>query len=151
MWKPKRRTRRTRRAQRERREPSSALDLLESARHGLDVARCQASPRGRYVGAYRAAARAAAAVIAARRGVPASGMQARSVWELLPQVEPDLGEWAALFAAGEGKRAAAEAGLSRAVSPRDADDLVRETETFMSTAQSAISCRAAHAARPVAG
>ena len=33
-----------------------------------------------------------------------------SVWELLPQVEPALTEWAAYFAAGAGKRAAAEAG-----------------------------------------
>ncbi len=42
-----------------------------------------------------------------------------------------LGEWAAFFAAGAGKRAAAEAGLRGVVSEREADDLVREAESFL--------------------
>jgi hypothetical protein len=62
----------------------------------------------------------------------------RSVWELLPRVEPTLAEWAAFFAAGAGKRAAAEAGLSRAVSASEADDLLRDAETFLSLAESVL-------------
>jgi hypothetical protein len=117
----------------------SALVLLKSARRGLTAAtEHEASAGGRYVGAYLAASRAAAAVIAARGGVLARGRGSRSVWELLPQVEPILAEWAALFAAGAGKRAAAEAGLSHAVSPRDANELLRDAETFVSIAESSL-------------
>ncbi len=50
---------------------------------------------------------------------------------LLADVAPELGEWAAFFAAGAQKRAAAEAGLPSAVTPREADDLVREVEAFL--------------------
>ena len=116
----------------------SALALLESARHGLAATECEASAGGRYVGAHLAASHAAAAVVAARGGVTSRGRGPRSVWELLPQVEPTLSEWAAFFAAGAGKRAAAEAGLPRAVSLREANDLLRDAETFVSMAESAL-------------
>ena len=60
------------------------------------------------------------------------------MWDLLPQVEPALSEWAAYFAAGAGKRAAAEAGLPRAASAREADNLLRDAETFLSLAETAL-------------
>ena len=44
--------------------------------------------------AHLAASRAAAAVVVARGGVTACGRVSRSIWELLPQVEPALSEWA---------------------------------------------------------
>jgi hypothetical protein len=50
---------------------------------------------------------------------------------LLAEVAPELGEWAQFFAAGAGKRAAAEAGLRGAVTEREADDLVRDAEAFL--------------------
>lgn len=118
----------------------SALALLESARHGLANAVGETSAGGRYVAAHLAALRAAAAVVAARPA-PGTGQRRkapRSVWELLPRVEPALAEWAAFFAAGAGKRAAAEAGLPRAVSAREADDLLRDAETFLSLAEEAL-------------
>ncbi len=117
----------------------SALALLESARQGLIAAECDPSAAGRYVGAHLAALRAAAAIVAAR-AEPAAPRKRRplSVWELLPRVEPTLSEWAAFFAAGAGKRAAAEAGLPRAVSSREADELLRDAETFVSLAESAL-------------
>src|SRR5918912_290618 len=106
---------------------SAALELVELARHGLAEAEAAVSPAERYIAAHLAALRAAAAVLAvrarplrSRRGGP------RSVWELLPQVAPELTEWAAFFATGAPKRAAAEAGVTRIVSPRAADDLVRD-------------------------
>src|SRR5260370_34408858 len=103
----------------------SALALLESARQGLAAAECDPSAGGRYVGAHLAALRAAAAIVAAR-AEPAAPRRKRpqSVWELLPRVEPTLSEWAAVFAAGAGKRAAAAAGLPRAGAARAADERV---------------------------
>jgi hypothetical protein len=50
---------------------------------------------------------------------------------LLAGVAPELGEWAAYFAAGAAKRAAAEAGIRSAVTPREADDLVRDATLFL--------------------
>ncbi|MGE5133246.1 MAG: SAV_6107 family HEPN domain-containing protein [Gemmatimonadota bacterium] len=118
-----------------------ALALLESARQGLIGAASETGAGARYVAAHLAALRAAAAIVAAR-SAPGSGprrrSQPRSVWELLPRVEPALAEWAAFFAAGAGKRAAAEAGLLRAVSAREADDLLRDAETFVSLAEQAL-------------
>lgn len=118
----------------------TALALLESARHGLADATGETAAGARYVAAHLAALRAAAAIVAARPGPAASPRRKapRSVWELLPRVEPALAEWAAFFAASAGKRAAAEAGLPRAVSAREADDLLRDAETFLSLAEEAL-------------
>jgi SAV_6107-like HEPN len=117
----------------------SALALLESARQGLVSAENDPSAGGRYVGAHLAALRAAAALVAARaEPAPPRRRRPQSVWEMLPRVEPTLSEWAAFFAAGAGKRAAAEAGLPRAVSSREADELLRDATTFVSLAESAL-------------
>src|SRR3979409_2354669 len=81
--------------------------------------------------------------VGAARGEPRTRRRKpHSVWELLPQVEPALTEWAAYFAAGAGKRAAAEAGLPRAASAREADDLLRDAETFLSLAETALGVEA---------
>ena len=122
------------------RVPSAALSLLRTARHGLAEAEAEGDPGTRYICAHLAALRAAAAIVAAR-GEPGSGARRRrprSVWELLPQVEPALAEWAAFFAAGAAKRAAAEAGLPRAASPQEADDLLRDAATFLTVAERAL-------------
>jgi SAV_6107-like HEPN len=118
----------------------SALALMASARQGLAAAEDEDSAAARYVAAHLAALRAAAAVVAARSEPGGSGRRKRpqSVWELLPRVEPALCEWAAFFAAGAGKRAAAEAGLLRAVSGHEADDLLRDAGTFVGLAESAL-------------
>jgi hypothetical protein len=57
---------------------------------------------------------------------------------LLAEVAPEFGEWATFFAAGAAQRAAAEAGLERAVSTREADDLVRAVETFYDLVESSL-------------
>jgi SAV_6107-like HEPN len=118
----------------------AVLALLESARHGLLEASEETSPGSRYVSAHLAALRAAAAVVAARPSAETSPRRKapRSVWELLPRVEPALAEWAAFFAAGARKRAAAEAGLPKAVSAHEADDLLRDAEAFLSLAEEAL-------------
>ena len=117
----------------------SALALLESARHGLAAAEDEPTAAARYVGAHLAALRAAAAILAAR-AEPPGGRRRRpqSVWELLPRVEPTLREWAAFFAASAAKRAAAEAGLPRAVTASEADELLRDVGTFVSLAEGAL-------------
>src|ERR1039458_3035498 len=92
----------------------TVLSMLQSARRGLAEAADESAPGARYVTAHLAALRAAAAVVAARGEPRSRRRKPHSVWELLPQVEPALTEWAAFFAAGAGKRAAAGAGLPRA-------------------------------------
>ena len=122
------------------RVPSAALSLLRTARRGLAEADAEGDPGTRYICAHLAALRAAAAIVAAR-GEPGSGARRRrprSVWELLPQVEPALAEWAAFFAAGAAKRAAAEAGLPRAASAQEADELLRDASTFLTVAERAL-------------
>ena len=118
----------------------TVLKLLETARRGLAEAAAESDPGTRYICAHLAALRAAAAIVGAR-GEPGTGSRRRrprSVWELLPQVEPTLGEWAAFFAASASKRAAAEAGLLRAASAHEADDLLRDATTFLSVAERAL-------------
>ena len=55
----------------------------------------------------------------------------KNAWVLLAEVAPELAEWAAFFAAGAAKRAAAEAGSTRAVTEREADDLLRDADRFL--------------------
>jgi hypothetical protein len=57
---------------------------------------------------------------------------------LLTDVAPELSEWAVYFAAGAAKRAAAEAGSTRAVTDREADDLVREADRFLAVVEQAL-------------
>ena len=118
----------------------TVLNRLETARRGLAEAAAESDPGTRYMCAHLAALRTAAAILAAR-GEPGTGgrrRRPRSVWELLPQVEPTLNEWAAYFAASAAKRAAAEAGLPRAVTAREAEDLLRDAGTFLSVAERAL-------------
>ena len=123
-----------------RRLAPSAMSLLQTARHGLAEAAEASVPASRYVAAHLAALRAAAAMIAARAepGPPKGRGKPQSVWVLLPTAEPALREWAAFFAAGAGKRAQAEAGLPRAVTRHEADELLRDAEIFVSLVETTL-------------
>lgn len=82
----------------------------------------------------------ATAALLAARARPASG-KSRSVknaWVLLAEVAPEFAEWADFFAAGAKKRAAAEAGSTRAVTIREADDLVREADRFLALIETSL-------------
>lgn len=108
------------------------VELLALARRGLVEAEQTRLDGLRYATAHLAALRAAAAVLAARaRPVPGRRGRLTSVWTLLVKVAPELDEWAAFFALGASKRAAAEAGIPRVVSTREADDLLRAAEQFV--------------------
>ncbi len=115
---------------------TAALGLLTSAHRDLAEASIASRAADRYAAAHRGALHTAAAVLAVRARPVASTTRSRrssprSAWDLLARVAPEFAEWALLFAAGAGKRAAAEAGLRHAVSEREADDLVREVEGFL--------------------
>ncbi|MFF0424502.1 SAV_6107 family HEPN domain-containing protein [Streptomyces sp. NPDC004520] len=114
--------------------PPAALDLLAKSHAGLAEAAVLDRPHERYATAHLAALRAAAAVLAARARPdtrPRHRQPIRSTWELLPGLAPELAEWSALFAAGAPRRARAEAGISGAVTRREADDLLRDAEHFL--------------------
>lgn len=114
----------------------SVRSLLEQAREGLLDAEYAAHPVDRYAQAHLAALRAAAAVLAVRAR-PRHRAQPTSAWALLARVAPELAEWSAFFAASSATRAAAEAGVHRLVTARDADDLVRQAGEFLDLAQHA--------------
>ncbi|WP_346623049.1 SAV_6107 family HEPN domain-containing protein [Blastococcus montanus] len=118
--------------------PAAAAALLDQAHRGLAEAAAATDPRERYATAHLGALRAAAAVLAARTRPEAGRRRPRSAWVLLGQVAPELGEWATFFAAGAAKRAAAEAGLSRAVTEREADDLVRDVRAFLTVVETTL-------------
>ena len=129
--------------------PAAAAQLLGQAHRGLAEAVGCPDAGWRYATAHLAALRAAAAVLAARTRPEPARRRPRSAWVLIGQVAPELGEWAAFFAAGAAKRAAAEAGLSHAVTEREADDLVRDVRTFLGVAETVISRPAPEPTAPV--
>lgn len=120
----------------------SALVLLTQARRALVEASTIERPSERYAATHLAALRAAAAVLAARAR-PVTTVQRRSsrptsAWTLLCRVAPELSEWAGFFAAGAAKRAAAEAGLPRSVTAREADDMLRDADTFLAVVETTL-------------
>ncbi|MGI9196465.1 MAG: SAV_6107 family HEPN domain-containing protein [Candidatus Nanopelagicales bacterium] len=109
--------------------PTATQDLLRSAQRGLTEAAVAETAGERYARAHLAALRAAAAVLAARARPTSGRSRLRSVWSVLPVIAPELAEWASFFAASATKRSAAEAGIP-VVSQREADDLLRDAESF---------------------
>jgi hypothetical protein len=118
--------------------PAASHELLEIARRGIVEASTARTPAERYAIAHLAALRSAAAVLACRVRPGGGRRGPRSVWVVLPEVAPELGEWAAFFAAGAGKRAAAEAGLPTAVNQRDSDDLLRDATAFLALVEATL-------------
>ncbi|MEU5866258.1 MULTISPECIES: SAV_6107 family HEPN domain-containing protein [unclassified Nonomuraea] len=109
---------------------------MTDSRSCLAEATAARTPASRYVAAHLAALRAAAAILAARpRPMEGRRRRLRSAWELLPEAEPHLAEWAAYFSVSAAKRAAAEAGVVRGISAADAAEILAEAETFVSTVE----------------
>ncbi len=119
--------------------PAAAAGLMHAAKTTLREAAWEPDPSQRFATAHLAALRAAAAVLAARARVDArSRRRPASAWVLLGSVAPELGEWATFFASGATKRAAAQAGLPDAATQREADDLVRDVETFLGVVERSV-------------
>ncbi|SFW90274.1 SAV_6107 family HEPN domain-containing protein [Amycolatopsis australiensis] len=115
------------------RPPASpaAAGLLAQARRGLAEAERETDPAERFIGAYLAALRGAAAVLAAR-GRPHRGRaRPASTWVLLDSVVPELREWSAFFASNSAARAAAQAGITGKVTAESAAELVRAAAPFL--------------------
>jgi hypothetical protein len=121
--------------------PAATFAYLERAAASLREAVVSTDVGLRYAHAHIAALRATAALLAAR-AQPQAGRRGRSpqrnAWSLLAQVAPELSEWAAFFAGGAAKRAAAEAGSRRAVTEREADDLVRDADRFLALVEESL-------------
>ena len=108
---------------------SGTGDSLELAREALVAAEFAETPAERYLHAQLAALRVAATILAARARAASSG-RLRNVWQVVGEVAPEFAEWAGYFAATQAKRQAVAAGEHFLVSPREADDLVRDAQAF---------------------
>ena len=128
----------TRRPTRGHRPGPAAEELLRLSAHGLADAAVATTAAERYAAAHLSALRAAAAVLASRAQPALVRRRPSSVWVLLPAVAPELAEWSVFFAAGASKRAAAEAGLVRAVTAREADDLLRDAASFLALVETTL-------------
>ncbi len=119
--------------------PATTHNYLLRSAESLSEAVAARDVATRYACAHVAALRAAAALLAARaRPEPARRRAQKNAWVLLAEVAPELGEWAAFFASGAAKRAAAEAGSARAATEREADDLVRDADRFLAVIEQAL-------------
>ncbi|WP_432559181.1 SAV_6107 family HEPN domain-containing protein [Granulicoccus sp. GXG6511] len=102
----------------------------ELARARATVVRAELTdrPAERYLTALLAVGQVAAVIIGARldRAKP----QRRNLWQVVVEIAPELGEWAAYFHALQGKRDAVRAGAISLVTSREADDLVRDAHAF---------------------
>jgi SAV_6107-like HEPN len=119
--------------------PATTHSYLARAAESLSEAMTATEVTTRYACAHVAALRAAAALLSARaRPTPTRRRTQKNAWVLLAEVAPELGEWASFFAAGAAKRAAAEAGSNRAVTEREADDLVRDADRFLTVIEQSL-------------
>ncbi len=120
--------------------PASTHSYLERAADSLREAITSTSVPERYAHAHVSALRTTAALLAARAQpvAPARRRRQTNAWVLLAEVAPEFGEWAAFFASGAGKRAAAESGSRRAVTEREADDLVRDADRFLALVETSL-------------
>ena len=119
--------------------PATTHSYLSRAATSLSEAITADDVPTRYACAHVAALRAAAALLAARaHPAPSRRRPQKNAWVLLTEVAPELAEWARFFSAGASKRAAAEAGSQRAVSEREADDLVRDADRFLGVVEQAL-------------
>ena len=115
---------------------TTTLDLLDRSREALAAACAAPAASTRHADASLAALRAGAALVAAgsgRRGPRLPGEGPHDVWSLVVGVAPELVEWAQRFAAATERQSLLESGVLR-VGAREADDLLRDAETFLDLA-----------------
>ncbi|HHX85940.1 MAG TPA: hypothetical protein GX694_11570 [Actinomycetales bacterium] len=105
----------------------AAPDLFDDVAAAIAAAEGAVRPAERYLAAHRAALRVAAGVLARRRP---RLRERRSIWVVVAQVAPELGEWAEYFAMLQLKVEAVQAGAVGLVTTREADDLVRDAQAF---------------------
>jgi hypothetical protein len=124
--------------------PAATYSYLERSAASLREAIVDPDAGMRYAHAHVSALRATAALLAAR-ATPVVAKRGRTpqrnAWVLLAELAPEFAEWAAFFSAGAAKRAAAESGSLRAVTEREADDLVRDADRFLALVEAHLGLR----------
>ncbi|MEO6791739.1 MAG: SAV_6107 family HEPN domain-containing protein [Ornithinibacter sp.] len=130
---------------------ATTLDLLDRSREAITGGYAASAASARYLAASLAALRAAAALVAAGSATGRGGRAAgpHDVWSLTSRVAPELTEWSERFAAVTGQRIGVETGLVR-VTAREADDLLRDAETFVDLAAARLGLPSAHRPRRLA-
>jgi hypothetical protein len=109
----------------------TAQALRAQAGHGLAEAQRQADPAERFLTAYLAALRGAAALLAVHGRAHRGRSRPTSAWVLLASAVPELAGWATFFAEQSETRAAAAAGASNRVDAALADNLVGRAGQFL--------------------
>lgn len=119
--------------------PAATHSYLERSAESLREAITSTDVPQRYALAHVSALRATAALLAARaQPLPVARRRQKNAWVLLAEIAPEFTEWATFFSAGAQKRSAAEAGSRRAVSEREADDLVRDADRFLGLVETSL-------------
>ncbi|MET3960410.1 hypothetical protein ABIE44_000344 [Marmoricola sp. OAE513] len=119
--------------------PAATHSYLERSAESLREAITSDDVPQRYALAHVSALRATAALLAARtQPTPVARRRQKNAWVLLAEVAPEFSEWAAFFSSGAQKRSAAEAGSRRAVTEREADDLVRDADRFLALVETSL-------------
>jgi len=95
----------------------------------LAAAMASEDPAEQFRHAHLSAIRSAAAIVE-YRGRPHPRMHARTVWEMLTIVEPDLAPWATYFASGAALRAMVESGLGDQIDAMRAAEVTACAEDF---------------------
>lgn len=127
----------------------AAVSLLREAVRGLEEAEHARDPVPKFISSYLSALRGGAAILAAR-GRPHRGRaRPASVWLLLETAAPELGEWTAFFAANSAANAAAQAGITRRITPHSADELCKQAGRFLELADRVVHSRRSGDAAPV--
>lgn len=116
-----------------------AETVLAQARTLLGDARAEPLAADRFRIAHLAALRGTAALLSV---VTSTAIPVRrrptSAWVLLERALPEFADWAAYFAANQGQRAAADAGVDGAVAVAEADDLIEATTTFLDLVEAGV-------------
>ncbi|WP_432493160.1 SAV_6107 family HEPN domain-containing protein [Kineococcus gypseus] len=110
---------------------TAALDLLERCEAELRAAAAASEPADRYVHAHLSALRAGAALVAVHgRPTAPRRSQPRSVWEMLPRLDPALEAWSRRFSSTAPVRARVEAGRTDVVDAAAAETLLADAVEF---------------------
>ncbi len=105
--------------------------LLDRADRLLTAAVGENDPRERFLAAYLAALRGAAAVLAATETGRSGRERSRSAWVRLSRAAPEFVMWSDYFSGYSDTRAALEAGISRPVSAQTADEFHARVGAFL--------------------
>lgn len=116
-----------------------AETVLAQARALLADAWCETEPGDRYRIAHLAALRGTAALLSVlTAGAAPARRRPTSAWVLLERALPEFAHWAAFFASGQGRRAAADAGLRGAVTAAEANELAVVTTRYLDLVEAGV-------------